>query len=283
MANASPSAAPGTSATGQPGSSVGGSQASSRSACWGFLGSTEGNAPATTQSANLLQKVNNRLNPYIKALVGYRGGVQPAADLLQAARCLCNQVDLPVPGNDINLVLMRAVEENLAQFSEALLETVLVPSWTSISSRFVDTNPKTGSDPVNIRVAEEFLAIRYVSLIRVVLVNIRSLLLFVSASFVLAIVGWNSYPFQPHQFIDVVFTCMLAILGGEVIWVLAQMHRDPILSRITHTRPNELGWEFYARSVAFGAVPVLTWIAYQFPALGSALFKFLQPGLDVVK
>jgi len=76
---------------------------------------------------------------------------------------------------------------------------------------------------------------------------------------------------------------MLAILGGEVIWVLAQMHRDPILSRITHTRPNELGWEFYARSVAFGAVPVLTWIAYQFPALGSALFKFLQPGLDVVK
>ncbi|MBV8113281.1 MAG: hypothetical protein JO300_00965, partial [Silvibacterium sp.] len=63
----------------------------------------------------------------------------------------------------------------------------------------------------------------------------------------------------------------------------AQMHRDPILSRITHTKPNELGMEFYARIIAFGAVPVLTWVAYQFPGVGSTIFKFLQPGLEVVK
>jgi len=105
----------------------------------------------------------------------------------------------------------------------------------------------------------------------------------VSASFVLAIVAWNSYPFQPRQFIDLVFTCMLAILGCGIIMVLAQMHRDPILSRITHTRPNELGLEFYGRIIALGAVPLLTWVTYQFPDVGSTLFKFLQPRLEVVK
>jgi hypothetical protein len=55
---------------------------------------------------------------------------------------------------------------------------------------------------------------------------------------------------------------MLAVLGCVIIWVLAQI---------------------YARIIGLGAVPVLTWVAYQFPGLGSTLFKSLQPGLEVVK
>jgi hypothetical protein len=65
--------------------------------------------------------------------------------------------------------------------------------------------------------------------------------------------------------------------------VFAQMHRDPILSRITETNADELGLDFYIRIVSFGAIPVLTWLAYQFPDIGSAIFRFLQPGLDVVR
>jgi hypothetical protein len=258
-------------------------QAARRLACWSKLNTAQVNPSTPTPPANPLNLVNARLNLFIDALLQYRGGSTPAPDLLAAARCLSNPADLPALGSDIGLVLMRAVEENYAEFSEVLLERALVPYWRDIPSRLVDTDPDPGSAPLYIRVAEEFLAIRYVSLIRVVLVNIRSLLLFVSASFVLAIVAWNSYPFQPRQFIDLVFTCMLMVLGGGVIWVLAQMHRDSILSRITDTKPNELGWEFYARIITLGAVPVLTWVAYQFPGFGSALLKFLQPGLEVVK
>ena len=46
------------------------------------------------------------------------------------------------------------------------------------------------------------------------------------------------------------------------------MHRNPILSRITDTTPNKLGVDFYIRIATFGAVPVLTWLAYQFPEIG---------------
>jgi hypothetical protein len=132
-------------------------------------------------------------------------------------------------------------------------------------------------------VAEEFLAIRYLSLIRSVLANLRYLMLFVSASFILAIVAWNSYPFQPSQLVDLFFTGLLAVLGSGVIWVFAQMHRNAILSRITGTGANELGWDFYLRVVSFGALPVLTWLANQFPDIGNLISKFLQPGVPVIK
>jgi hypothetical protein len=202
------------------------------------------------------------------------------------------------------------IEKRYAEFGELLLGGVLIPYW-----ELARTGPVEGEDlnhlpikapakdeaaskshvplqlhtsavadePMYIRVAEEFLAIRYVSLIRAVLVNMRYLLVFVSAIFVLMIVAWNSYPFQPRQLIDEVFTGLLLLLTAGIGWVFAQMHRNPILSRITDTSANELGFDFYVRLVTFGAVPVLTWLAYQFPELGGSLFKFIQPGLEVFK
>jgi hypothetical protein len=121
------------------------------------------------------------------------------------------------------------------------------------------------------------------SLVRAVLANMRYLMLFVSSSFVLAIVAWNSYPFQPRRQVDWLFTGLLVLLGSGIIWVLAQMHRDSILSRITDTKENELGWDFYVRVISFGAFPVLAWLAYQFPDIGSVISKFLQPAVPVVK
>ena len=75
----------------------------------------------------------------------------------------------------------------------------------------------------------------------------------------------------------------MLFLGSGVIWVFAQMQRNPILSRITDTKANELGWDFYLRIASYGAVPVLAWLTYQFPDVGSIISKFLQPGVPVLK
>ncbi len=61
------------------------------------------------------------------------------------------------------------------------------------------------------------------------------------------------------------------------------MHRNPILSRITDTKANELGGDFYLRVVSFGILPVLTWLAYEFPDIGNLISKFLLPGVPVIK
>jgi hypothetical protein len=207
---------------------------------------------------------------------------------------------------------MVAIEECYAQASEALLKGLLLPYWEDervgmvegeelnelpVKARRLPKDEAAGGsliplqlhagtvaeEPTYIRVAEEFLAIRYVSLIRAVLVNIRRLLTIVSVVFVFTIVAWNSYPFQPRQLIDEAFTALLVLLGMGIIWVFSQMHHSAILRRITDTETNGLGWDFYLRLVTFGAVPVLTWLAYQFPELGVSLYRFVQPGLEGMK
>ncbi len=215
--------------------------------------------------------------------------------------------DIPSPEHCGELNLMGAIERDYARFCELLLHGLLVPYWEHERTGFVEGEPmemmpikakraaatapdalELHASPHNreeepIRYAEEFLAIRYVSVIRAVLVNLRYLMIFVSMAFVLATLAWNSYPFRPRQWVDWMFTSLLIILGAGVIWVFAQMYRNPILSRITDTSANELGVEFYLRLATFGAVPLLTWLASQFPVIGSSLFHFLKPGLEVVK
>jgi hypothetical protein len=218
-------------------------------------------------------------------------------DLQQLRLRLAKRADPPVAGEH-DYDFMRKIELGFAAFGEELLSTILIPYWNHERSGMVESEEicddpdkpwraqaaGPGSpEPARILAAEEFLAIRYISLIRCVLANLRYLMSFVSASFVLAILAWNSYPFQPSQLGDLLFTGLLAVLGSGVIWVFAQMHRNAILSRITETRANELGWDFYLRVVSFGALPVLTWLAYQFPDIGNLVYKFLQPGVPVIK
>lgn len=213
-------------------------------------------------------------------------------------------------GEMASYVLMNHLDLDLAEFGRKLFEFVLIPYWRDRETGLVEsrTDPKSSGQPSNsqlsgqpprmpndsapnnssgkpagIVAAEEFIAIRYLSLIRAVLANMRYLMMFISITFVLTIVAWNSYPFQPRQFVDWLFTILLAVLGTGVIGVFAQMHRDPILSRLTDKGPNELGWDFYFRIFVYGAIPVLTWLAYQFPDVSSTVFKFLQPGSSVFK
>ena len=76
---------------------------------------------------------------------------------------------------------------------------------------------------------------------------------------------------------------MFAIVGFITVEVLIQVHRDPILSRITGTHPDELGLAFYVRIVSLGVVPLLTLLSTHFPAIGRSLVSFLQPGLEALK
>jgi hypothetical protein len=232
------------------------------------------------------------------------------ASLLGEIRSLIAQPEGPRQEGKRDYDFMKRIELEFAAFSQKLLTMILIPYWKNeriglvaseeieelpIKARRSETHVEhpslpmelhagpTSAEPARVLVAEEFLAIRYISLIRAVLSNMRYLMLFVSASFVLAMVAWNSYPFQPRQWVDWGFTGLLVFLGSGIIWVFAQMHRNPILSRITDTKANELGWDFYLRIASYGALPVLAWLTYQFPDIGSVLSKFLQPGVPVIK
>jgi hypothetical protein len=190
---------------------------------------------------------------------------------------------------DQDYIAMKDVESQFATFAELLLAGVLIPYWKSERIGLVEgkdeleDKQREPGTPLRILLAEEFLVIRYVCLIRGVLANLRCVMVFISVAFALAVWAWNSYPFQPRQELDGFFTLLLALLGGGVVWVFAQMHRNAILSRTAGTRENELGADFYVRLAAFGALPVLTWLAYQFPSIGGMIYRFIQPVEPVLK
>jgi hypothetical protein len=135
----------------------------------------------------------------------------------------------------------------------------------------------------NLARLEEYVALRYVAFIRGVLANIRLWLILQAIVFSLVLSSLNVYSFEPHRSLVWSFTAIFVLIGAIAIQVLMQAHRDPVISRITGTKPNELGLQFYIRIATLGAVPLLTLLATHFPSIGHYLLSFFQPGVDALK
>ncbi len=133
------------------------------------------------------------------------------------------------------------------------------------------------------RQLEKYVALRYVAFIRGVIARIRLLVIFLPVSFSLALISLSIYSFEPHRELIWSVTALFVGIGCIMLTVLMQMHRDPILSRITGTKPNELGLTFYVRIAALGIGPLLTLLATHYPSISRYVVSFLQPGLEALK
>jgi DNA-binding transcriptional MerR regulator len=181
---------------------------------------------------------------------------------------------------------MEDIEKKYAACAESILCCILLPHWTKQRHDLMQSvlePPRPTSEPNVVLLAEEFLALRYVAFIRAILAQMRYLLLFITAALVLVMLAVNSYPFQPKQEIDWCVTGLFLFFSAGIVLVFAQMHRNPLLSRITDKAAHELGTDFYLRVAMFGAVPLITWLATQYPSIGSTLYGLVKPGLDVMK
>lgn len=115
--------------------------------------------------------------------------------------------------------------------------------------------------------------------LRELLSRIMRGLLFVSVALISVILALSLYPIHPWQpLMAIVWLWVLsATIAGVVISVL--MERDPILSRLNGTQPNRVTWNtaFLTKLAVYGAIPILTLFAAQFPDLGGALLRWLSP------
>jgi hypothetical protein len=178
------------------------------------------------------------------------------------------------------------IEKKYAACAESILCCILLPHWTRRRHDLMQSllePPRPAGEPNVVLLAEEFLAMRYMALIRGILSQMRYLLTFITAALVLTMLALNSYPFQPKQEIAWFVTGFFLVFSAGIVLVFAQMHRNPLLSRITDKAAHELGADFYLRVAMFGAVPMITWLATQYPGIGSTLYGLLKPGLDVMK
>ena len=207
------------------------------------------------------------------------------ARLQQHVKALRDAVEPPNPGKR-GWMYMKTIEQMYASCSEIILCCILLPHWlrerhTLMQS--VTRNAEPEKEPNVVLLAEELLAIRYVAFIRAVLAQMRYLLLFITVALVGIMLAINSYPFQPKQEIDWCVTGLFLSFSAGIVLVLAQMHRNPLLSRITNKNAKSLGLDFYLRVAGFGAVPLITWLATEYPSIGGALYGLVKPGLEVMK
>lgn len=130
---------------------------------------------------------------------------------------------------------------------------------------------------------EEYVALRFVAFIRRVLGNIRWWLILQAAVFSLVLGSLNVYSFEPHRALVWSFTALFVLIGAIAVVVLMQVHKNPVISRITGTKPNKLDLQFFVRIATLGIVPLFTLLATHFPSIGHYLLSIFQPGLDALK
>lgn len=132
-----------------------------------------------------------------------------------------------------------------------------------------------------IRAAEEFVALRTSSFIRIVFQHLKNLLSFVFLGFLLVIGVTSSYPFQPKHSV-MTLLCIVAFASIVLIlWIFIDMERDPVLSFIGKTEPGKvtLSLDFLSSVGVYVVIPLLTLIATQFPWLGDVISSVFNPAM----
>jgi hypothetical protein len=134
--------------------------------------------------------------------------------------------------------------------------------------------------------AENLVAVRYYTYIRYVVTELRNLLFFVTMGFSLLFLAFHTYAFRADQTIDWSFLILFLVLAVGIVWVVYQMELDPILSHFGGREEEDagkVGWSFYLNLLKYGAVPMLTIIGSQVPAVSNLLLRWVQPTLQSLR
>ncbi len=178
-----------------------------------------------------------------------------------------------------------AAQSALAATADSLVE-YLQPIWkrggSSILDEAKDGGNKHPDEQPPLVYAFEFVAMRYLAFIRYVMLQLRNLLTFLTLGFLAFAFALMSYPFQGERLTAWIITLVFSGITAVVVFVFAQMKMDPTLSRITNRDAGKLGFEFFHRALAFGALPLLTVLASNFNGVGRLLFSWIEPALKTL-
>jgi hypothetical protein len=144
--------------------------------------------------------------------------------------------------------------------------------------------PKPPQSPRDLwdMLAAEAVAIRYVALIRYVMLHLRNQLSFMTVGFILLAVSLNCYSFEGEGYFRWWLTAIFLILSAVVIGVFVEMELDATLSHLTDTKTGKVDGSFYVKVLSAGVLPLLAVLSSQFPSIGRFLFSWLQPALSAL-
>ncbi|HVE84276.1 MAG TPA: hypothetical protein VND93_15575, partial [Myxococcales bacterium] len=133
--------------------------------------------------------------------------------------------------------------------------------------------------------AEDVFALRAMLGISWLIAQLRGMVPFVVLGPVLMILGVGSYPFQSQRMF-LLFIGALMVVGVTVtLVILVQLDRDHVVSLIMGTKSGHINWTLGSLGQLLGVVgvPLLAYLAVQFPEIGDWLGGVLGPVLRTIK
>jgi hypothetical protein len=139
---------------------------------------------------------------------------------------------------------------------------------------------KQGSSPKHLNAAEDYVATVLVLGIREVLARLGARLAFVMAASLMLLGAFMLYPFSNRQTLVAFAWAFMSIVVAVVLSVFVQVDRSHVLGWLKND-PNagRFSWdrEFLTRAALYGAVPLASLVAAQFPDISRMLFEWLEP------
>lgn len=174
-----------------------------------------------------------------------------------------------------------AVGTNL---SELDAESVRGTAAATVSTSSHFRRSFTGAVRLWLRAAEEYAAVEVVEYVEWVLRHLRRLAGFLLLALLLTTAMLSSYPFNPQSRAKLALVFVLIGAVGSLVYVMAQMNRNEVLSRITKTDPGRITWNrgFIVNLLLFAVIPLLALVSSEFPEVRMLLFTWIEPLLRTV-
>ena len=177
--------------------------------------------------------------------------------------------------------VLRDAREEMTRVTDVLSARLLEEYWRRGSS---GTKEDEKPQPADLKfvLAEDIVALPFYAYIRRVLNELRNLLFFLGIAVSLLFAALHTYAFRADQAIDWWFFGLFAFLGGGIVFIIAQMERNALLSRLSDGTPGELGPRFYLQLLKYGAIPFLTIFGSQVPSISNLVLKWVQPAVEAL-
>ncbi|HLK05347.1 MAG TPA: hypothetical protein VKT53_12975 [Candidatus Acidoferrum sp.] len=177
------------------------------------------------------------------------------------------------------------VQKLLARFAGILMKEILVSLWAQNLSPVASSVPREarGEKKPFQRIAEEYVSLVYANFLTSILLRMRTLVMESVGIYLFLLLSISFYPFEPNPAMFTLGIVLILAMALIIGFVYSQMHKDAVLSRLTSTTEGELGADFWMQFIGAGAVPVLSLLAVQFPAVSRIITGLLEPALQSVK
>ncbi|MDB4881936.1 MAG: hypothetical protein JWL95_702 [Gemmatimonadetes bacterium] len=173
---------------------------------------------------------------------------------------------------------------NTSTFGELLPGVLhaLAVRWTSGSGTGAEVDDKSRQAITSSM--ENLLVALIIDYIEWVFSHLRAVSFFLAAALPATTALLWSYPFLPESGIRVAFIVLACMCIGALLYMLTEINRDDVLSRIAHTDLGKVTWDsnFVGNLMIFGLLPILALLGAQFPTVGDFLFSWVTPAIRAV-